>query len=88
MEYVRFPYVPKLGYITLSSFVESTIDDFVKMKKRQGNFEEYSEKRRNEAVEALEQVAKLEAQLAQENAIAFADGILIDRRRKRKYFYY
>ncbi|NBI31236.1 prophage endopeptidase tail family protein [Chengkuizengella marina] len=56
VEYVRYPYESKLGYVTLSSFVESTIDDFVKMKKRQGDFETYSEKRDVEYSETKQKV--------------------------------
>ncbi|MDP5274361.1 phage tail protein [Chengkuizengella axinellae] len=56
VEYVRYPFAPKLGYITLSSFVESTIDDYVSLKKRQGSFEEYSDKRNVEYSETKKKV--------------------------------
>jgi phage minor structural protein len=45
VDLVRFPLTKRPSVVTLSSFIESTVDDFVTIKKRQRNFEKYANSR-------------------------------------------
>jgi phage minor structural protein len=45
VDLVRFPLSKRPSVVTLSSFIETSIDDFVSLKKRQLNFERYANNR-------------------------------------------
>lgn len=84
VEYVRFPFEQRSGSITLSSFIETAIDDVVFIKRRQITFERYANNRYIEvAVDATEKAntaetnakdASVPKAIEFDNSVTIGDG--------------
>jgi phage minor structural protein len=76
VDLVRFPLSKRPSVVTLSSFIETSIDDFVSLKKRQRNFERYANKRYLEINTDIDEVNQTLSNLENDIDLFSADNQL------------
>ncbi|WP_409346769.1 phage tail spike protein [Paenibacillus sp. MBLB4367] len=82
VERIRYLKDRKAGSVTLSSFIESTVDDFVSIKRRQRGFERYATQRDAEIAQQTGELQQAQTDFEEYIDDVFRDGVITEAEAK------